>query len=99
MITTTGIQKFAAAMAKIVSKGTITVNGQTKNVEVHSVKVEGDTFFVNLYLDDTVVGTITATKLYDFDGTLLADRPDSIVKPADKGLLIVFKFKLSEVTP
>lgn len=99
MITTNGIQKFAAAMAKIVSKGTFTIDGKTKEVEVHSIKIEGDTFFVNLYLDDTVVGTITATKLYDFEGTLLADRPDSIKKPADKGLLIVFKFKLSEVTP
>lgn len=99
MITTNGIGKFAAAMAKIVSKGTFVINGATKQVEVHSVEVKGDTFFVNLYLDDTVSGTITATKLYDFEGTLLADRPDSIIKPVDKGLLIVFKFKLSEVTP
>lgn len=99
MITTNGIQKFAKAMANIVSKGTYTVGGVTKDLPIHSTKVEGDTFYVNLYLDDTVVGNITNTKLYDYEGTILADRPDSIVKPAEKGLLIVYKFKLSEVTP
>lgn len=99
MITPNGIKKFAAAMAGIVSRGTFTVDGKTVNVPIHSVDISGDTFNVNLYLDDTVVGTITAAKLYDFEGTLLTDRPDSIKKPADKGLLVVFKFKLSEVTP
>lgn len=99
MITTNGIQKFAKAMANIVSKGTYTVGGVTKDLPIHSTKIEGDTFYINLYLDDTVVGNITNTKLYDYEGTLLADRPDSITKPADKGLLIVYKFKLSEVTP
>lgn len=99
MITINGIKKFASAMANIVSRGTFTIDGKTKDVPIHSTTIEGDTFYVNLYLDDTVVGTITATKLYDYEGTLLADRPDSIKKPVDKGLLIVFKFKLSEVTP
>lgn len=99
MITTNGIQKFAKAMANIVSKGTYTVGGVTKNLPVHSTKIENDTFYINLYLDDTVIGNITNTKLYDYEGTLLAERPDSIDKIADKGLLIVYKFKLSEVTP
>ena len=99
MITTTGIQKFAKAMAGIVSRGTFTVSGNTINVPIHSTEVTGDTFQVNLYLDDTVVGTVTAAKLYDFEGTLLADRPDNIIKPASKGLLVVVKFKLSEVAP
>ena len=99
MITTNGIKKFAAAMAGIVSRGTFTVDGKTHNVPIHSVEVKEDTFHVNLYLDDTVVGTVTAAKLYDFEGTLLTDRPDSIKKPVDKGLLVVFKFKLTEVAP
>lgn len=99
MITVNGLKKFAAAMAGIVSRGTFTVDGKTVNVPVHSVEIADETFHVNLYLDDTVVGTVTAAKLYDFEGTLLTDRPDSIKKPAEKGLLVVFKFKLSEVTP
>jgi len=99
MITTNGIRVFAEAMASTVSKGGFIVDGRTVEVPVESMSVEGDTFIVNLYLDDTVVGTITAARLYDKNGTILLDRPDSVTKPQEKALLIVFKIKLSEVTP
>ena len=99
MIRPDGIKEFADAMVGIISKGTYTIGGTTKDIPIHSTKIDGDTFHVNLYLDDTVVGNVTNTGLYSYKGTLLADRPDYISKPEDKGLLIVYKFKLSEVTP
>ena len=99
MIRPKGIEEFAEAMLGIITKGTYTIDGVTKDVPIHSTKISEGTFQVNIYLDDTVVGNITNTGLYSYKGTLLADRPDYIGKPEDKGLLIVYKFKLSEVTP
>lgn len=99
MITTNGLKVFAAAMASTVTKGGFIVDGKTVEVPVEAMSVEGDTFTVSLYLDDTVVGKVTVARLYDKNGTVLVDRPDSVMKPQEKALLVVFKIKISEVTP
>ena len=62
-----------------------------------SVTVEGATFKVNIYLDDTLSGTVTNTKLYDKDGNLLIQRQDVVPKPEEKNLLVVFQLELREV--
>ena len=66
---------------------------------IHSIKTEGATFYVNIYLDDTVNGTVTNTKLYDGDNNLLIQRADVVSKPAEKALLIVFQIETKEVSP
>lgn len=86
-------------MASTVTKGGFIVDGKTVEVPVEAMSVEGDTFTVSLYLDDTVVGKVTVARLYDKNGTVLVDRPDSVMKPQEKALLVVFKIKISEVTP
>lgn len=61
------------------------------------VTVEGAKFKVNIYLDDTLSGTVTNTKLYDKDGNLLIQRQDVVPKPEEKNLLVVFQLELREV--
>lgn len=61
------------------------------------ITVEGATFKVNIYLDDTLSGTVTNTKLYDKDGNLLIQRQDVVPKPEEKNLLVVFQLELREV--
>lgn len=99
MITTNGLSELNAAMAAVVSRAVCTVSGKDINLPIHSTKVSGNKFQVNVYLDDTVAGTVTASKLYSNKGTLLVDRPDNIPKPSGKNLLVVFEFELSEVSP
>lgn len=99
MIEPKGLQQFNKAMAAVVARAVCTVSGRDINLPIHSTSVNGATFKVNVYLDDTVAGTVTATKLYDNEGNLLIRRVDNIPKPASKSLLVVIELELSEVTP
>ena len=67
------------------------------HLDVYKRQVEGAKFKVNIYLDDTLSGTVTNTKLYDKDGNLLIQRQDVVPKPEEKNLLVVFKLELREV--
>jgi len=96
MMTADGITKFATAIGNTITRCECTISGTVKNLPIQSTQVVGDTVQVNIYLDDTLQGTVTEARLYDNVGTLLASRPDSISKPATKALLLVFKFKISE---
>lgn len=99
MITQKGLATFNKAIAETITRAVCTVNGKDITLPIHSISVKDNTFTVNIYLDDTVDGTITATKLYDKDGNEVITRADSVPKPADKNLLIVFNLELREVSP
>lgn len=99
MIERKGLEVFNRAIAETITRAVCTVDGKDKTLPIHSISVEGATFKVNIYLDDTVSGTVSNTKLYDKDGNLLIQRADSVQKPADKNLLIVFNLELQEVSP
>ena len=99
MNNTNGLAALNKAIAATVSRAVCTISGRDVTLPIHSVTVDGAVFKVNIYLDDTVSGTVTATKLYDNTGVLLVQRADSVPKPAEKNLLIVFEFELTEVSP
>lgn len=99
MIERKGLEVFNRAMAETITRAVCTVDGKDIALPVHSVIVEGTTFKVNIYLDDTVAGTVSNTKLYDREGNLLMQRADVVRKPEEKNLLIVFQIELTEVSP
>lgn len=99
MIETKGLEVFNKAIAETITRAVCTIDKKDVVLPIHSVTVAGSTFKVNIYLDDTVSGTVSNTKLYDKDGNLLIQRPDVVQKPADKNLLIVFSLELEEKTP
>lgn len=99
MIEKRGLAVFNKAIAETVTKAVCTIDGKDLVRPIHSVKVEDNKFNVNIYLDGSVNGTVTNTKLYDKDNVLLIQRADRVVKPASKNLLIVFELELSEVSP
>lgn len=99
MIAQKGLEVFNRAIAETITRAVCTIDGKDKTLPINSVTVSGATFKVNIYLDDTVNGTVSNTKLYDKDGNLLIQRADKVTKPAEKSLLIVFELKLTEVSP
>ena len=88
MIEQKGLAVFNKAVAETITRAVCPIK---------SVTVEGATFKVNIYLDDTLSGTVTNTKLYDKDGNLLIQRQDVVPKPEEKNLLVVFQLELREV--
>ena len=97
MIEQKGLAVFNKAIAETITRAVCTIDGKDIVLPIKSVTVEGATFKVNIYLDDTLKGTVTNTKLYDKDGNLLMQRPDVVAKPEEKNLLIVFQLELREV--
>lgn len=97
MIEQKGLAVFNKAIAETITRAACTIDGKDIVLPIKSVTVEGATFKVNIYLDDTLKGTVTNTKLYDKDGSLLIQRQDVVAKPEEKNLLIVFQLELREV--
>lgn len=97
MIEQKGLAVFNKAIAETITRAVCTIDGKDIVLLIKSVTVEGATFKVNIYLDDTLKGTVTNTKLYDKDGSLLIQRQDVVAKPEEKNLLIVFQLELREV--
>ena len=85
------------AVAETITRAVCTISGKDYTLPIKSVTVEGAKFKVNIYLDDTLSGTVTNTKLYDKDGNLLIQRQDVVPKPEEKNLLVVFQLELREV--
>lgn len=71
MIEQKGLAVFNKAVAETITRAVCTISGKDYTLPIKSVTVEGATFKVNIYLDDTLSGTVTNTKLYDKDGNLL----------------------------
>lgn len=97
MIEQKGLAVFNKAIAETITRAVCTIDGKDIVLPIKSVTVEGAAFKVNIYLDDTLKGTVTNTKLYDKDGNLLIQRQDVVAKPEEKNLLIVFQLELREV--
>lgn len=97
MIEQKGLAVFNKAVAETITRAVCRISGKDYTLPIKSVTVEGATFKVNIYLDDTLSGTVTNTKLYDKDGNLLIQRQDVVPKPEEKNLLVVFQLELREV--
>lgn len=80
-----------------IARGTYTINGVTKNVDIYASSVVGNTITIQLYFADSDAGQITAVKLINIEGGIFADKPDAITKVPNKGILVKFIFNISEV--
>lgn len=97
MITSAGLNSMATAIKNLIAGGTYTIGGVVKDIPLFNTEVTANTLVVRLYLDDSIAGTITKFQLKGYDGTILADRPDSITKISLKGLLVIFTIVIQEV--
>jgi hypothetical protein len=96
MITATGLNRMATAIKNLIAKGTYTMGGVTRDIAVLNTEIVDNKLAVRLYFDDAVNGTVTKFQLIGYDGVVLAERPDNVVKPINKGLLVIFDFTISE---
>lgn len=97
MITSTGFSNVLNYMSGLISKGRYIVSGTNIDVDILSKTISGNTLTVNIFLADGQAGTITDIKLMDANGQVFADKPDSITKLATQGVLVIFKFTITEV--
>lgn len=97
MITSTGFSNVLNYMSNLINKGRYYMVSSTIDVPILSKQITGNTLTVNMFLTDGAAGTITKTQLIDANGQVFADKPDSISKVDTQGVLVIFKFTITEV--
>lgn len=97
MITQVGMDKIVKFFNELITKADYTIGGITKQTNIYNTVVNGNTIEKWVYLSDADAGNITRVRLLNSSGEVIADRPDSIQKVANKGVLFIFKFVISEV--
>lgn len=96
MITNLGKNKVANNILAMIDHCEYKLDSANQTVEIQTTKADGNALVVYFWLDDSVKGKITEINLIDKDGDVFASKPDYIDKPDVKGLLISFKFTITE---
>lgn len=92
-----GLNEITSVIKALFSHGTYRIGTTTTEIAIESIELSGNEITVMLYLADDVSGTVNRFQLISYAGNILSERPDSVDKPTTKGLLVVFKFTISEV--
>ncbi|WP_046180396.1 hypothetical protein [Domibacillus tundrae] len=96
-ITTTGHNEMKNWLFAFIKEGRYTIGGVKTTAPIYKSSLTGDVITIQLYLDDSVKGTITKFELMDQKGQVFDDQPDNIIKPETNGLLVTFKYTLKKL--
>ena len=97
MITTIGMNTIANLITNNLDHAIINIAGVDTVIPFQSTKVVANILYVYIFINDTYTGTITNSKLIDKSGNSFAEKTDNIIKTVSDGILITYKFTLSEV--
>ncbi|GEA17484.1 hemolysin [Moorella sp. E306M] len=97
MLTSHALEALAKALDDLVASADYTIGGQTYQTKIRRSIVSGTTVRKHIYLtQEDPVGTVTRARLLDADGQVVAERTDQQEHEEGKGLLLEFRFTISE---
>lgn len=97
MLTTYALQKLADTLDKMAVKADYTIGGVTYPAKIRRSIVSGTTVRKHIYLtQEDPLGTVTRARLLDASGQVIAERTDAQVHEAGKGLLLEFRWNITE---
>lgn len=73
----------------------VLVNGNYVDVPIQKYEQTSNSIRIFVYIDETVVGTITQYRLISTNGTVFDTKSDTITKD-DRGLLTLFEYEIQE---
>lgn len=98
MIQPDGIALLYQTVTDNVTSATALVNGVDKTLPIQKFEQDGQSIKVYLYLDETIVGTITRYRLIQRNGKIFLEKSDNVLKDnSPRGLLTLFEINISEV--
>ncbi|PYG86747.1 hypothetical protein LY28_02773 [Ruminiclostridium sufflavum DSM 19573] len=97
MLTSQGIEEITQAIRNLIDHGQYDINGLTNDIEPYSVTIQGSKIIVYFNFGEGVSGSFSNFKLISASGNIIAIKPDVLVKPDEKGLLMRFNFEIKEV--
>lgn len=98
MPTSAGMNKIRNFIKSLMSYGRYRIGSTFYTVPIHEVKVEDEKVLVYLLIDHNATGTIDMFQLFDKEGEMFEEKPDSIAKTDTQGVLVRFTFLIQEVS-
>lgn len=97
MLTAYALQTLANALDDLAVKADYTIGGVTYQAKIRRSIVSGATVRKHIYLTQKdPLGTVTRARLLDANGQVVAERTDPQVHEAGKGLLLEFRWTITE---
>lgn len=97
MLTTYALQTLANTLDDLAVKADYTIGGVTYQAKIRRSIVSGATVRKHIYLTQKdPLGTVTRARLLDAYGQVVAERTDPQVHEAGKGLLLEFRWTITE---
>lgn len=96
MLTAQGINEIAESIANLIGSGKYDLEGISKDTPIYKTSVEDNKIMIYLYFEDELSGSFSNFKLISKKGNEFAVKPEVIVKPNTKGLLVRFTFEVKE---
>lgn len=97
MITPDGVSTLYQSVVDNVASATALVNGVDKPIAIQKFEMTSTSIKVYIYLDETIVGTITRYRLIQFNGKIFLEKLDNVTKDNTRGLLTLFEIDITEV--
>lgn len=95
-MTSDGIKLIHESISNNLLKCQVLIAGSYKDVEIQKTEIAGNSIKVFVYLHEDFVGTITKYKLIMTNGKVFDERTDNVSKSDDRGLLVLFEYKIKE---
>jgi len=97
LLTSYALQKLASTLDALATKANYTIGGVTYQAKIRRSIVSGVVVRKHIYLtQDDPLGTVTRARLLDAGGQVVAERTDQQVHEAGKGLLLEFRWTITE---
>ncbi|ACV64920.1 hypothetical protein Dtox_4253 [Desulfofarcimen acetoxidans DSM 771] len=97
MFTNYTLQTLANTLDKLAVSADYTIGGVTRPAKIRRSIVSGTTVRKHIYLtQNDPTGTVTRARLLGSDGQVVAQRTDPQLHEAGKGLLLEFRFTITE---
>lgn len=97
MITPEGLNEISQAIVNLIGEGRFYLGSQEIKRPPFRTNIDGNKIRVLLYLDDADIGKFENFAILSKNGKVLFEKPDSIVKQEQEGLIVAFSLELREI--
>ena len=97
MITPEGLNEISQAIVNLIGEGRFYLGSQEIKRPPFRTNIDGNKIRVLLYLDDSDIGKFENFVILSKNGKVLFEKPDSIVKQEQEGLIVAFGLELREI--
>ncbi len=97
MITPEGLNEISQSIVNLIGEGRFYLGSQEIKRPPFKTSIDKNKIRILLYLDDADIGKFESFSILSKTGKVLFEKPDSIVKQEQEGLIVAFSLELKEI--